>query len=123
MKIANDEILPAPVDLSGSFSSNAILIAHASYYAIQLLFTGTPQGTFKLQASNDIGQAQRGTEVDRGNLITNWTDITGSPQAITEAGNHMWAVECAPYRWVRVVWTPTGGSGSLTSLRANTKGS
>ena len=122
MRVANDEILSAPVDLSSNFSSNAIFLGHVDRYAIQLLFTGSPTGTFKLQASNDIGEAQKTTEAGRGLLVTTWTDIVGSDQAISAAGNHMWCSSVAPYRWVRVVWTNSAGSGSLTSIRLNTKG-
>lgn len=122
MRIANDDILSSPADLSSSFESNAIYLGHAKFAAIQLVFTGTPQGSFKLQASNDKGGVQKSTEAGRGDRVQNWTDVSGSMQNITESGNHMWAFELTPFRWVRVVWTPTGGSGTLIKLQVNTKG-
>lgn len=122
MKIANDEILAAPASLGTDFSSNAIFLGHVDRYAIQLIFTGSPNGSFKLQASNDIGEAQKNTEAGRGSTIVNWTDISGSTQNVNSAGDHMWSAEIAPYRWVRVVWERTAGTGSLESIRLNTKG-
>jgi len=122
MRIANDNYIQTAVDLSSSYNFNAIYLGHARFAAIQLVFTGTPQGEFKLQASNDRGNVQKSTETGRSSDVVNWTDISGSVQNVTEAGNHMWCFELTPFRWVRVVWTQTGGSGTLERIAVNTKG-
>lgn len=57
-----------------------------------------------------------------GTGITNWTDILGSDQSITSAGDHTWDVAEIGYRWVRIVWTPTAASGMLNTAIFSTKG-
>lgn len=105
-------------DLSGNCVGGHSWLGHAVDYSIQLVFTGSPVGTFKLQASIDPYSGSNPT----GDTITNWTDVTDSDQAITAAGNHMWNVENAGYTWVRVIWTVTSGTGDLTVARIMTKG-
>lgn len=122
MRIANEDLLNGTLpDMVGSFNLRALWLGHICNYSIQLIFTGAPVGTFKLQASNDPGMPDGGQTPQAAN-VTNWTDITGSPQAISAAGNIMWNVENAGYTFVRVVYTVTSGTGTLTSARANVKG-
>ena len=106
--------------MESNITSDPIWLAHISNYSIQLVFTGTADGTLKLQASNDEGANDNHIESA---VITNWTDILNSDQAITAAGGHIWTVENAGYRWVRVVWTDGNSSGAnITSARMNVKG-
>ncbi len=122
MRIANDEILDSSEDLSLNFETLGIWLGYVQNYAIQLIFDGSPNGTFTLEASNDQGQPNSGTEILRAD-ITNWTHVTDSDQSVNSSGNHMWVVENVGYRWVRVKWEASGGStGNLTSVRFNTKG-
>lgn len=131
MRIANEDILKfstgAHVDqpMDASFNLPAIWLGHIALYAIQLVFTGTPNGTFKLQASNDAGGPQyAANNIRYSNEITNWTDITDSAQPVAAAGNHMYTVNNPGYQWVRVVWTNSASApGSLlTVARATVKG-
>lgn len=122
MRIANDLITLDSTDLSANITSEPIWLAHICNYSIQLVFAGAPQGEFKLQLSNDFGNAQAAQEDNRDFQITHWTDITGSEQAILAAGNHTWQVQNAGYRWVRVIWTFSSGTGTLSSARFNVKG-
>lgn len=130
MRIAQDtlalngeEVREIPVDLSAGFNLDPIWLGHAMDFSIQLVFTGTPAGTFKLQASADKGTSTKGEGFyDLNSTLGNWTDIDCSDQILTEAGDHMWTGQDLGFRWVRVVWTPTGGSGSLTSAQFSTKG-
>jgi len=124
MRIGNDTMIPngaSSISMGSSFELDPVWLGHICNYAIQLVFTGTPAGNFKLQASNDLGrQASGAPETDDG--VVNWTDIAGSQQTISAAGDHMWQVENAGYRWVRVVWTQTSSTGTLTSAKFNVKG-
>lgn len=127
MRVKNEDLLEldnAAVsgDMSSSFNLKAVWLGHIANYAIQLVFTGSPQGNFKLQASNDVGNPTAQTEAERQAAIVNWTDIDDSAQTISAAGNHMWTVQNAGYNWVRVVWTQTGGSGTLTNAKCYVKG-
>lgn len=127
MRIFNEDILQvdgvrSTKDMSSSFNLAPVYLGHIVNYSIQLVFTGTPQGNFKLQVSNDQGRPNAQSEAEQSSGVVNWTDVAGSAQAITAAGDHTWTVEDAGYLWVRVVWTQTGSSGTLTSARGNGKG-
>ncbi len=122
MRVNNEDLLNGqPLDLSVSQNLKPIWLGHIANYAIQLVFTGTPIGNFKLQACNDEADPRLPTS-DLLTKLVHWTDIADSAQAITAAGDHMWTVENAGYTWVRVVWTQTGGTGSLDSARSYVKG-
>jgi hypothetical protein len=77
---------------------------------------------FSLQCSNDRGQ-NTSSRPFMGTDVSYWTDIFGSSQSITGAGDHTWDVEAAGYRWARVIWTPAGNpDAALVSARFSTKG-
>jgi hypothetical protein len=116
MRIGNDSIVLSSNDMSISLSGEAIWLGHISDFSIQLVFTGSPAGSFKLQCSNDKGGSPERPE------ITNWTDIAGSTQLISGAGDHVWNYENCGFRWVRFVWIPTSGSGLINVASMNVKG-
>lgn len=126
MKVNNFNMLSAgPVTLDQDIEFAPIPLEHICNYAIQLVFTGTPDGDFKLQASNDEAPYNQ-PSLSQGQLnqyITHWTDIAGSTSLVTEAGDIMWTVENAGYSYVRVVWSHTASTGSLVSARCYVKGS
>lgn len=126
MRVKNENLLDdsGPLDLLVNQNLRPIWLGHIANYAIQLVFTGTPVGSFKLQASNDVGQINSEGATTQVAGVTQWTDITDSALSVTAAGDIMWTVENAGYTWVRVVWTATGGSSSptLTSARCYVKG-
>lgn len=69
-------------------------------YAIAVNFTGADvAGSLKLQASVD-GAA--------------WFDVTGSTQAVTLSQGHIWDVTVCGYRWVRVDWDYSSGTGNIS---------
>lgn len=124
MRVKNEDLLDesGPVDLTSSTELKPVWLGHIANYAIQLVFDGAPVGSFKLQASNDLGNSTSASASMQDSGITNWTDIADSAAAISAAGDVMWQVENAGYNWVRVVWTVTSGSGNITSARAYVKG-
>lgn len=112
-------VLLAAGDMSGSISSNPFRVENMDLAALQAVWTGAaPTGTFKLQASCDAGtDAQTGPS---GFGVTNWTDVASSSNAITASGDFMWNLTDMGYRWVRVVYTRTSGTGTLL-ITANAK--
>lgn len=103
MKFANEKILEAK-SMTLSFQSIPVQLDQIYGFNLHAIFTGSPIGTFKLQASND--------DVPLASQISNWIDISGSSQAIIASGSVMWNYNGAFYRWVKVVYTAAGGSGS-----------
>lgn len=127
MRVNNEDLLEIDgVRNTVSLGANAVLkpiwLGHICNYAIQMTFTGTPNGTFKLQASNDQGRPNASSEAEQSAAVTTWTDISGSAQPISAAGDHMYQVENAGYTWVRVVYTYNSGTGTITAARCNVKG-
>jgi hypothetical protein len=100
-------------NMSITIISSIINLNEVASYSVQAVYTGTPAGSIKLQGSNDIMTSS-------GNPPTNWTDITDSVSDISTAGSYLINVEIPTYSWVRLVYSPTGGSGTLNA-RVNTK--
>jgi hypothetical protein len=127
MRVKNENLLiidsaAAPSDMSVAIEMRPIWLGHIANYAVQLVFTGSPAGNFKLQASNDEGQPAATADSQKYAGVVNWTDIAGSQQAISAAGDLMYQVQNIGYNWVKVVWTPTSGNGTITTARAYVKG-
>jgi hypothetical protein len=122
MRIQNESLTLSGTDMTDNITSSPVWLAHIAYYSIQLVFTGTPNGTLKLQVSNDNGMID--SHDPSSASITNWTDLADSSQVISASGDHMWNERAAGYRWVRVVWTDntSGSPSTLTVARFNVKG-
>lgn len=78
----------------------------------------TAAGTFKLQASND-------TYNDRYNYPqgtftpTNWTDIPNQTASITSGGSAILTIPQCAYRWIRAVYTRSGGGSTTIIVNVN----
>jgi len=115
MRVHNEDIVEkfTTKSLIGDTECEALYLGHIVNFSIQLVFNGNPNGTFKIQASNDDEEAQHGDKV------STWTDIVGSSQLINEAGNHMWTVENSGFAWVRVVWLDDSSAASASITKAS----
>lgn len=114
MRPSNEVIVNAG-DMSADINSNPTQIEWVFGYSIQCVMTDAPVGTLKLQASNDF-------DPGRPNLApTNWSDIANTSQAVNGAGIAFYNIPDSMYRWVRLVYTFTSGTGTLTA-RIQTKG-
>ena len=121
MKQKNINLIPSgTVALNANWTSGAILLESIVLYSLQLVCTGAVTGSFKLEASNDDVDLE--DYANGGKSPTNWSTVASSSVAIVAAGDVLYTVSEVPYRWVRVVYTNSGGAGSLTSARANLKG-
>ncbi len=105
--------------MSGNVTSNGIDLQQEWIYSIQALWSGSGIGELKLQVSNDNPSpplsGPAGT--DPAAKVVNWTTYSGSASstsATSGSSNFMWNVVYPGYRWVRVVYTATSGSGALT---------
>lgn len=128
MRIHNEQFVSSATTLGSDYTSDALWLGHVANYSIQIAYTGDDasnlNGTFKLQGSNDFGRS----EVSRADSesLDNWTDIDNSSVSVSSLAynptTELWNESNAGYRWVRLVFTNTSGTGSLTSATINTKG-
>jgi hypothetical protein len=122
MRINNDSLIDSAQSLGADFTSEAYYLGHIINCSIQGVFTGTPDGTFTLECSNDFGASDKGAGGWSSAGVTNWDTITGSAYVVSAAGSITWDIQNAGYRWIRVKYTRVSSTGSLVTLRANAKG-
>lgn len=113
-----NEVLLNAGDASGSLNSGVLNMQFLYGVAIQAVFTGSPVGTIKLQGSCDPGTLN--IQIAPTSVI-NWNDISDSSQAVSGSGIVDWNYNGAFFKWLRVVYTSTSGTGTLT-ITANGKG-
>ena len=116
-------IIPAGTVMNANLTSLAMQLQNALFYNIQVSYTGTPTGSFSLQASSDNSATK--TAADQVPYATlNWTNVR-SAQAVTSAGSVMFNVEWASYNFVRLIYTDSSGGAStavITECTMNVKG-
>lgn len=96
--------------------SNPIPLDQIYGFAIQAIWTGSPTGAIKLQASCDSPGRETAQSNGGPDTVTNWTDVTNSSYSISgSAGNYMWNFNGSFYRYIRVSYTNSSGTGTLTA--------
>lgn len=96
--------------MGGDVTGPATNIQFIDNIAIQLNFTGTPTGDFKIQGSSDH-QEVNGVVTNEGN----WVDITlsPSPAAAGAADNILINMTQLAFPFIRVFYDRSSGTGSL----------
>lgn len=104
-------LLPAGDMSQATLTSQVCNINQLDNIGIQLVFTGTPTGTFQVQISADYNQDNYGNVLNAGD----WTPITlsSSPVASGSAGNVYIDMAELSAPWLRVVYTKVSGTGTL----------
>jgi allantoicase len=120
MRVSNSDLM-IDVVLDATRVSDAIPLPNIYGFAIQAVVTGTPNGTFKLQASVD---AFKYANDNQPQVPTNWTDIADSAFTFTSAGSFVWNFTGCFYTFVRLVYTDASGGSSTATVNAviNVKG-
>lgn len=95
------------VDMTGTLTSEPVSLNNMVHIGIHNTWTGTPNGDIYFEVSGEIGDP------------TNWEILDSA--SVTGAGSQFWIDRNAPYRWARVRYVPSSGTGLLTS-HAITKG-
>ncbi len=91
-------VTTAAVDIT----SAAVDLGDLQTFAVQVDFTGADVvGTLTLQCSN--------------HAVGPWTTVASSSQAVTASGDHTWNVTGAGYRFVRIFWDYTSGTGNISA--------
>jgi len=95
-----NEKLSTPLDLSASTESQVFDITKCSGFAVQLVWTGSPTGTAKIQGSlngtvfSDIASASVATGGSSGDFLFNTSDLVH-------------------YHHIKIIYTSTSGTGSM----------
>lgn len=116
----------APVQLAtnqsmtSAFFSHGVDLNQVAFFSIQAVWTGSPVGKLSIQISNqDVNPTINSP--NQASNVTNWTDYTGSSTDVNGAGDFLWNAHSSGYRWVRVKWIPTSGTGTC-NIEYNGKG-
>lgn len=109
--------------LNTTRNSLAMQLNEMVNFSIQIFFTGTPTGAFKLQASSDPVPKQTMTPTTNGAIIfvpTHWSDIADSSFTVIAAGDVMWNFQNRGFTYVRVVYTDASSGASTAVIASST---
>ena len=108
------------VSMASTITSAPTYINQLPGISYDLSWTGTPTGTFAVQVSNTYAQSGNGTVLNAGNWNTLPTaSFSGTyPAPAGSPGNGFLDVVGTEAAWVKLVYTPSGGSGNLTAVVA-----
>ena len=88
-----------------------------------MIFAAGPAGNMIFQVSNDEGSAddEGVARINSNNLITNWVDHTTTAVGSTETSYRIGLTDIG-YKWGRLFFDRSTGTGAISSCRANIKG-
>lgn len=89
-------------------TSSPIQASYLSSFSVHGISTSTIFGSFKVQASNDPISVVGGTP---GNFV----DISPIAMVLPAGGSVMLTATASTYNWLQVVFTKTGGTGTVTT--------
>lgn len=101
------------VSMAASITSTITNTQYLDNVGIQGTFTGAPTGAFSVQISADHAEDANGNVTVTGN----WVTLTLSPAPTASGSGDSFYIDLnqlsAP--WIRLVYTRTSGTGSLTA--------
>lgn len=106
---------------SNSSTTNGETLDCSNIFSVsaQAVSTGTPTGSFKLQASNDPA-ASLPVDSNGKPVPQNWTDIASATGSISAAGSVLIAKIDICYQWIRAVFISSGAGVQTISPIADT---
>ena len=116
--VLNQNILPlfSSVSLGAALLGPIIDASSVRIGSISIDWTGTPVGSFSLAVSNEITAA--GALPSDASFDT----IEGSTVAVSTDSQQTWIFTEEYYvKWMRIVWTYTSGTGTVTRASIATK--
>jgi hypothetical protein len=99
---------------AASFNSTATHVMYSDNIGIQISWTGTTTGTFAIQASNDAVLPFNGGAPTGGTWST--YTVTSPPTPAGTAGNGIITVNQFPFAFIRLAYTATSGTGTITAV-------
>lgn len=94
-------------NMASTLISDVLDLNNVLHYTVHATWTGAPTGDLFLEISGELGAP------------VNWEAIAALP--IAGSGQQLWFDRNAPYRWVRLRYEPTAGTGTL-NIASITKG-
>lgn len=105
--VALNAIDASTVGAQNSSQIDARLLFNMS---VQVIAAGAPVGVVKVQVSND-----EGSSIPQPFSPTNWVDLPSATIAVATAGQLLIPKFDLCYNYVRIVYTKTSGTGSITA--------
>jgi hypothetical protein len=93
--------------MGASFESDPLSVLYFRGYSITCTWTGAPAGTLSISVSNDTS--------DVPDELVNWEPLDDSEVAISAAGQHVYNIRYVYYNKIKIVYTRTSGTGSMSS--------
>lgn len=94
-------------DMSQASITSAIIdLNQTECFAIQSVYSGSPVGSLTISGSCDIATSASG--------VSNWTALP-NPVAISAAGSNLQSFSNVGFRWLKVVYLKTSGTGALSA--------
>lgn len=103
-------------DMSGNLTSSPSNVQQLSICSYSMVWTGSPTGTFTVEASNDYSVDASGKVANAGT----WNTLPTAPtiSASGSSGNGIYDIALTGIVWIRLVYNSSGGSGSVNALFA-----
>ena len=109
MRYMCETILDAVDAADASHTSAGIDANQMEALSVGVVASGSPVGVVKVQASN------LPIHVVPGASDSSWVDLASATVAVSAAGAFLIPITYICYRWVRVVYTKTSGTGAITA--------
>lgn len=103
-------------DIGDDYTSAAYRLEYVAGCSFVIDFTETSAtlgGAVKLQASNDAFISRNGNTDLTENSSATWVDIPDAADTITGSDTTLFNLTDAQYTAIRVVWTHSGGDGTM----------
>jgi hypothetical protein len=100
-------ILFTNADMSGDLVSRAFPFTNLERLSIHATMSGVPDGSLLIQCSND--------PVDYGDDVVNWVDYTDSLAPILGIEQVMYNIRDLSFRWLRLAYVQSSGTGLLSA--------
>lgn len=105
-------------DLASNIDGYTINCEQMVIASFNIICTGAPSGKFQVQYSNDIVQIVNGAQT----IVTNWTTDASLDTAVAAAGSYLIKIPDIAFRFVKLIYTKTSGTGAVTVANYIAKG-
>lgn len=106
-----------PIIVNGSMATSSasigVDVGQASIASVQVVYSGSPSGSMSIQVSND--SVAYGPASNPSANVVNWTSADVATQSITSTGSVLFNPLWPGYRWMRLLYTRSSGTGVMNA--------